>query len=67
MVTADQSIFYQQNKRHRKLALIVVTTNYRPTLVVHAAKVADALARSTVGSFELVRIPFGSEALAAIE
>ncbi len=65
MVTADQSIFYQQNNKRRKLALVVVTTNYRPALERHATKVADAFARSSVGSFKVVQIPTGSEALNA--
>ncbi len=67
MLTADQSIYYQQNNRLRKLALVIASTNHRPALVRHVGKLAEALARSTTGSFELVRIPLGSETLAAIE
>ena len=59
MVTADQSIFYQHNNKFRKLALVVVTTNYRPALELHAAKIADSLSLSTVSSFEVVQIPTG--------
>ena len=66
MLTADQSIYYQQNNRLRKLALVVASTNHRPTLERYAATLADALARSSPGSFEVVQIPTGGDAPVAI-
>jgi hypothetical protein len=57
MLTADRSIFYQQDNRLRKIALIVVDTNHRPTLVGNTERILAALQRCSVGSFEAVPIP----------
>ena len=56
MITADQGIFYQQNNKHRKLSLIVLNTNYRPSVEQSAEVIAGAVARATPGSFEEVYV-----------
>jgi alkanesulfonate monooxygenase SsuD/methylene tetrahydromethanopterin reductase-like flavin-dependent oxidoreductase (luciferase family) len=56
MLTADQSMFYQQNNRLRKLSLVVVDTNHRPTLERNVEPILAALERSSIGSFEVVPV-----------
>jgi predicted nuclease of predicted toxin-antitoxin system len=56
MLTADQSIYYQQNNRHRKISLIVVDTNHRQTLERNVEPIVAALERSSTGSFEEVPV-----------
>ena len=56
MVTADTSIFYQQNNLLRQVGLVVVSTNYRPALERSAAAILAAISRASPGSFESVII-----------
>jgi len=54
MVTSDKSMFYQQNNRLRKIALVVINTNYRPSVLRGAVAIAEAINRSQPGSYEEV-------------
>ena len=51
LITADQNLRYQQNLRERKIALIVLPTNYMPTVLKLAPKVAHTLAGICAGDF----------------
>jgi predicted nuclease of predicted toxin-antitoxin system len=51
MVTADQSIFYQQNNELRRISLVVVNTNRWTTIREHAEEVLAAVNGSEPGSF----------------
>lgn len=55
MVTADQSIEYQQNPKGRKLALVVISTNDLDLLEGSPEKLVDAVDRAHEGSYEFVR------------
>ncbi len=57
MVSADQSIFYQQNNLLRNVSLVVVSTNYRRSLERNAGAILAAIERVYPGSFEFVTIP----------
>ena len=56
MVTADQGIYYQQNNRHRKIALVVLSTNDRTWIEPVIESIRMAISRATPGSFERVQI-----------
>ena len=55
MVTADQSIEYQQNLKGRKLALVVLSTNDLDLLDQHPEKLVSAVDAARVGSYEFVK------------
>ena len=55
MVTADQSIEYQQNLKGRKLALVVISTNDLDLLEGNPERLAAAVDRACEGSYEFVR------------
>lgn len=56
MVTADQSITYQQNMQDRKIALIVLSSNEREIVVAHAAEIVKAVNAAIHGSFAFIDI-----------
>ncbi len=56
LLTADQSIFYQQNNLHRIIALVVLTTNDWEVMRWHLNAIDKALQRSKPGSFKLLRL-----------
>jgi hypothetical protein len=43
-VTSDQNLAYQQNLTERTIALLVLSTNYRPALDRHHGLITSALA-----------------------
>lgn len=51
LITSDQNLKYQQNLSDRKLAIVVLPTNYLPTVLALAPKVAKALADIQPGDF----------------
>jgi hypothetical protein len=55
MVTADQSIEYQQNLKGRKLALVVLSTNHIRVLEKHPKKLVAAVDAAHEGGYEFVR------------
>ena len=55
MVTADQSLEYQQNLKGRKLALVVLSTNHIRILERHPQKLVSAIEAAQAGSYEFVR------------
>ena len=55
MVTADQSLEYQQNLKGRKLALVVLSSNHIGVLEKHPEKRASAVDAAREGGYEFVR------------
>ncbi len=56
MLTADQSIVYQQNLKGRKLALVVMDTNDWGKIRLNIAPVAEAISRARPGSYETLAL-----------
>lgn len=59
--TSDQNLAYQQNLSARRIALLVLSTNYWPRLRQHHALVAAELARIEPGQYVELNIPAESE------
>lgn len=55
LLTADQNLKYQQNMAGRKIAIIVLPTNYMPDVLELAPKIRAALDRIKPGDY--VEIP----------
>ena len=51
MITSDQNLKYQQNLSERKLAIIVLPTNFMPDVFRMAPKIAQALTGIRPGDF----------------
>ena len=58
LLTCDQNIYYQQNLSHRKLTLVVLSSNHWPTLRRIAARIATAV--DFVQTGQIVKIEVGS-------
>lgn len=58
-VTSDQNLQYQQNLEGRKIAMLVLSTNYWPTLTKHHALVVSALAVIQPGQYLELTVPVG--------
>ena len=56
MLTADQSIWYQQNNARRQIALLVVNTNDLSLLTPHVIAIQEAVHRSSPGSYEFLEL-----------
>ncbi len=54
MVTADQSLEYQQNLKGRKLALIVLSTNHIRVLEKYPERLVAAVDAAREGGYEFV-------------
>jgi hypothetical protein len=57
LITADQSIKYQQNLTGRRLALIVLTTNHWDTIRPNVAQVVAAVEAIQLGGYVTVTLP----------
>jgi len=57
LITADQSIRYQQNLAGRRLALIVLTTNHWDTIRPNVAEVVAAVEAIQPGSYVTITLP----------
>ena len=55
MVTADQSLEYQQNLKGRKLALVVLSTNHIGVLEKHPKRLVAAVDAAREGGYEFVK------------
>lgn len=51
MITADQSIRYQQNMTGRRLALVVLDTNFWPTIRANYQHILEAVEASAAGGY----------------
>jgi hypothetical protein len=56
MVTADKGIRYQQNLTGRKIAIVVLSTPERDSVVAHAAEIVSAIDAATPGGLVTVDI-----------
>lgn len=56
-VTSDKNLKYQQNLQGRKIALLVLSTNYWPTLQKHQGLIASALAVIQPGQYLELTVP----------
>jgi hypothetical protein len=56
MVTADQSIRYQQNMSGRRLALVVLDTNFWPTFRANHQRILKAVEACAAGGYTEVAI-----------
>ena len=51
LITSDQNLKYQQNLAERKLAIVVLPTNYMPDVLRLASKVTQVLSGIRAGDF----------------
>jgi hypothetical protein len=56
MISADQSIFYQQNNALRQIPLIVLDTNDWGMIRPQSPAILEALTRCRKGSYEYIRV-----------
>jgi hypothetical protein len=57
LVVADKNLRHQQNLQGRRIALVELWTNHRPTLERHFAAIASAVAASVGGQYLIVPAP----------
>ena len=57
LVIADKNLRHQQNLQGRRIALVELWTNHRPTLERHVAHIASAVAAAQPGSYVVVPPP----------
>jgi predicted nuclease of predicted toxin-antitoxin system len=49
-IVADKNLRYQQNLSGRRIAILELCTNHRPTLEKHFAEIRDAVAKMVAGN-----------------
>ena len=52
-IVADKNLRYQQNLKDRKLAILELWTNHRPTLEKHLDKIKTAAERISPGEYRV--------------
>ncbi len=57
LVTSDQNIRYQQNLLGSRLALVALGSNIWPVVRNHAAAIAIAVNKATLGSYQFIEMP----------
>ena len=57
MITADQNLRYQQNLQGRRLALLILPTNYTPTVLKMVPSILAALASIQPGEWTEIELP----------
>jgi hypothetical protein len=57
LVIADRNLRHQQNLSGRRMALVELWTNHRPTLERYSAAIAAAVASATPGQYVIVPPP----------
>jgi hypothetical protein len=55
LVTCDQNMVFQQNLAGRNIAVVVLLTNYWPTIRAQPQSVRRAVANASPGTFSLAR------------
>lgn len=55
LVTADQNMVFQQNLAGRNIAVIVLSTNFWPTILAQPQTLRRAIANASPGNFTLAR------------
>ena len=56
LITSDRSIYFQQNLRGRKLAIVVLPTNLRRLIMNRAADVVDTVSRVEPGQYVVIEL-----------
>ena len=56
-IVADKNLRYQQNLKDRKLAILELWTNHRPTLEKHLDKIKTAAEHISVGEYAVLETP----------
>ncbi|MBI4909736.1 MAG: hypothetical protein HY820_39325 [Acidobacteria bacterium] len=56
LVTCDQNLHYQQNLKHRRIALVVLGSNIWPAVQTRLSEIQKALDKARHGSFEFIEI-----------
>jgi hypothetical protein len=56
-IVADKNLRYQQNLSGRRIAILELWTNHRPTLEKHFVEIRDAVANMTAGQYTILDIP----------
>lgn len=56
-VIADKNLRYQQNLTSRRVAIVELWTNHRPSLEREFPRLAQAILRATAGSYVVVLAP----------
>lgn len=51
LISSDQNLRYQQNLKHRRLALIILPTNHLPSVLEMAPRIRVALDRVRPGGY----------------
>ena len=58
LVTTDKNLSHQQNLTGRRIAIVVLGQGRWSLIKPHVARVVEAIARASPGSFVEVEIPF---------
>lgn len=56
-ILADKNLRYQQNLSHRRIAILELGTNHRPTLEKHFVEIRAAVERLALGEYSILEIP----------
>ena len=56
-ILADKNLRYQQNLSGRKIAILELWTNHRPTLEKHFAEIRAAVEKLSPGDYFILEIP----------
>ena len=59
-LSTDQNFRYQQNLKHRKIAIVVLTDQQWPNVKLHLDKISAAVSAAQPGSFAEVEIPLAT-------
>lgn len=57
LITCDKNLRYQQNLKHRKLAIVELPTNHMQTVLELAPRIRAALDRVKPGGYIELRLP----------
>ena len=56
-ILADKNLRYQQNLTTRRIAILELWTNHRPTLEKHFAEIRSVVEKLTPGEYSILEIP----------
>ena len=56
-ILADKNLRYQQNLSGRRIAILELWTNHRPTLEKHFAEIHAAVGKLSAGEYSIFEIP----------
>jgi len=56
-IVADKNLRYQQNLSGRKIAILELWTNHRPTLEKHFTEIRSAVEKLSPGEYSVLEIP----------